>query len=756
MLKKLIKIVPSAIACAVLSLTALAGENWNDPNFAAGAKAEFSGEGASVPEGYVPPIIGNGSIVTSVDFLGKQIQRKYVSFFPEVVWAGRRSNIPNTSLITMGHFDDEISIDGKPLGAPQKWKQTLDTRRGLTECSVEYGAATVKTVAFVPYGTDMLVVKKSVLAKSPAAKSAEIKFSYRFADKDSPYPPFRTFMDEAAAKTFDNSATLFYTTYGYAVYNGRIGAASSAPAKVSTTKTDIVLDSHFDLANGAAESAYFISYADDFQKADAAATAQAHKKLVAEKGFDGILADHVASWEKFWGDEFVSIPDPKMQTAYQTGLYHLRTNCTKWSLPVTLFGHGAGWSGRFFGFDEMFAHSGAVSSGKFDVSVRTPNFRRALLPVAMQRTAHYDDNSFKKFGARYSWETLEDGAEGAPNPYGFWIDHVFHMANIANSCWKHYLYTGDKKFLEQTAYPVIRECAAFYYSHMLYKNEKGQTIFGKCTDIERLGPAVENAFMSSSGAIYNFEIAARAAAELGVDADYAAKLTAAAKALRESLPHNGEMYLPFAGCKEKSFVSITGLYPYTIFDKTEKKQVAALYDFMKNISKAGNMYPIGNKTCSWYLGILSSSLANIQDNTGPETMLSEAARNAGKFGETWEINEADLHRNPWFTTAAGSYVHALNQIFVNPRENGDIDIAVAAPKKWKNYKFELPSYGGAKIAGEVADGKFAKLEYAAGKNDSHKRTIVLPKYLVPADKAAKDWTEDGEFYRIPTNGNFKL
>lgn len=250
MLKKLIKIVPSAIACAVLSFTALAGENWNDPNFAAGAKAEFSGEGASVPEGYVPPIIGNGSIVTSVDFLGKQIQRKYVSFFPEVVWAGRRSNIPNTSLITMGHFDDEISIDGKPLGAPQKWKQTLDTRRGLTECSVEYGAATVKTVAFVPYGTDMLVVKKSVLAKSPAAKSAEIKFSYRFADKDSPYPPFRTFMDEAAAKTFDNSATLFYTTYGYAVYNGRIGAASSAPAKVSTTKTDIVLDSHFDLAKG--------------------------------------------------------------------------------------------------------------------------------------------------------------------------------------------------------------------------------------------------------------------------------------------------------------------------------------------------------------------------------------------------------------------------------------------------------------------------------------------------------------------------
>lgn len=78
--------------------------------------------------------------------------------------------------------------------------------------------------------------------------------------------------------------------------------------------------------------------------------------------------------------------------------------------------------------------------------------------------------------------------------------------------------------------------------------------------------------MSSCGAIYNFEIAARAAEILGVDSDYASKLLAAAKGLRASLPHDGEMYLPFEGCKEKSFVSITGLYPYTIFDESEKNK----------------------------------------------------------------------------------------------------------------------------------------------------------------------------------------
>ena len=49
-----------------------------------------TGKGDSYPEDYVPPFLGNGSISTSVDYLGKQVQRKYVTFYPEVVWAGRR------------------------------------------------------------------------------------------------------------------------------------------------------------------------------------------------------------------------------------------------------------------------------------------------------------------------------------------------------------------------------------------------------------------------------------------------------------------------------------------------------------------------------------------------------------------------------------------------------------------------------------------------------------------------------------------
>ena len=66
----------------------------------------------------------------------------------------------------------------------------------------------------------------------------------------------------------------------------------------------------------------------------------------------------------------------------------------------------------------------------------------------------------------------------------------------------------------------MKECALFLLSHMVY-NHGGRITIGKCTDIERLGPAVENAFLTSCGAIYSFETAAKAADILGVDAETA-------------------------------------------------------------------------------------------------------------------------------------------------------------------------------------------------------------------------------------------
>ncbi len=179
--------------------------------------------------------------------------------------------------------------------------------------------------------------------------------------------------------------------------------------------------------------------------------------------------------------------------------------------PVGIF--DTHWSGRYFGWDEMFCYQALVSSNRAELSRRCPEFRCAGLPRAIQRASHY--NQPGRYGARYPWEALEDGSE-AVGP-GFWMDHVFHLSNIALSAWFQYLYTEDLTYLATTGYPVLLECARYFLANVVYEVPEGHFFIGKVTDLERLGPARLNPYMTSCGAIYTLESAARAAAMLAVD-----------------------------------------------------------------------------------------------------------------------------------------------------------------------------------------------------------------------------------------------
>jgi hypothetical protein len=146
---------------------------------------------------------------------------------------------------------------------------------------------------------------------------------------------------------------------------------------------------------------------------------------------------------------------------------------------------------------------------------RCPDFRHRLLPVAEGRMG-----GDGQFGARWTWETLEDGlVEGAPQ--GMWLDHVFHMGTIARTAWMQYTYSGDRKYLEDCGFPILRGCARFFSKNIVYKDSKGNMYIGKCTDFERLGPGAEKPFMTTVGAVYALRCAADAASIIGAEGEEA-------------------------------------------------------------------------------------------------------------------------------------------------------------------------------------------------------------------------------------------
>ncbi|MCX6900216.1 MAG: hypothetical protein NT105_16150 [Verrucomicrobia bacterium] len=619
-----------------------------------------SGKASSIPQGYVPPLVSNGSLSMLVDYHGGQSQRAYSRMTPGIWWAGRRYGPPNDQLIPFGHFESELSVDGKRCATPATWTQTLDTKAAVVTCRNDYdNGLTVETAVLTPLAHDLVVVKKRFYATNASVRSVRMAFKYQFTPPGDENRPPRRVTGACAWSEVSKSAEFRYQADGHRPCDGIISIFSDKPVTAAINKQAVGLTSEITL-DGAkpVEVTTCLLFADSLDGKDYLERAAKLRELARQEGFDGLFAAHRKAWAAYWNESYVHVPDERLEKAYCTAQYHLRANATKWSFPVGIF--NTHWAGRFFGWDELFCYQALVSSNHRDIARRCPEFRFAGLQKALDRASHYGKPG--TYGARYPWEAMEDGSEAAPP--GFWMEHVFHISNIALSAWLQHLYTEDAAYLKNTGYPVIRECARFFLTNMVYEAPDGGMFIGKCTDLERLGPARQNPFMTSCGAIYTLEASAQAAALLKTDDAEAAAWKHAAAKLRESLPHDGNRYVPYTDCKEESVASLGGLFPYPLFDATDARQRNAVYHFVANGRASGNMYPVGQSVCAWYAGWMAAALAALGDKTEPIKLLDEAAAGAGCFGEMFEINEAKVSMHPWFSTASGNVVYALNQMLV--------------------------------------------------------------------------------------------
>jgi hypothetical protein len=687
------------------------------------------GAGSPPPAAYAPPMIANGSLCMQVDFRGGQTPRTWAKMVPGIFRAGRRHEPVGDAgkqLVPFGRFEHELAVAGKPAGEPAAWTQTLDTKAATTTCRNEHdGGLVVETTVFVPLDFDLVVVRKRLSTDRPLTGPARLAFRYVLAPPGETNRAPRRMTCESGWTEATASADFRFTLDAYQPCEGIISVFADRPVTASVTGQTAVLSADFAPAPGApAEITFFLSFADSLDGSDWALRAAGLRGRVRREGFDGLLDAHRRAWAAYWGESRVSVPDPSIQRAYCTAQYHLRANATRWSFPVGIF--PTHWAGKFFGWDETFCHQALIGSNHRDIARRCPEFRFAGLPKALQRASHYGRPG--RYGARYPWETLEDGAEGSPP--GFWMEHVFHISNIALSAWQQYLYTGDAAYLRNTGYPVVRECARFFVANMVYQKDDGGMFLGKCTDLERLGPSRERAFMTTCGAIYTLEAAAQAADRLGEDAPEAAEWRRVAAKLRDSLPHDGTKYVPYPGCTERSIAALGGIFPYPVFDADEERQRRAVLDFVAEGRASGNMYPVGDSVCAWYAGWMAAALAVLGEGAEAGKLLSEAAAGAGCFGELFEINEAKVSMRPWFSTASGNFVFALNQLLIQSRGD-EIRIAPAVPASWKDYAFTLPCHGDLVAEVVVAGGRLARLTLLPGPAaPESRRTLVVPKGLL--------------------------
>jgi len=99
---------------------------------------------------------------------------------------------------------------------------------------------------------------------------------------------------------------------------------------------------------------------------------------------------------------------------------------------------------------------------------------------------------------------------------------------LCQHLWEHYLYNGDKKFLADRAYPLMKESAIFFLAYLTKDPITGKLISGPSNSPEHgglvMGPTMDHQIIRAL-----FENTATATRILGIDPDLTAKLDAARK-----------------------------------------------------------------------------------------------------------------------------------------------------------------------------------------------------------------------------------
>lgn len=692
-------------------------------------KQYYSNEGRA---DYAPPILANGQLSLALDFMGTQSfqaseldqaeqsvncaqdkndhwrNRVYAS--SNIWWSGRRyiSTIQRF-LIPFGQL--HAQVEGL-ADRPAEWNQTLDTQgaRMLAQSLYE-GGEQIGVEAFVHHDMNLLAIRRRFRLN----EARTIRLDYRLADKKNPdeYPRYMQAVPTPDPLT--GGWRIHYRVIGQWDYEGVILVFADRPLTRRWEKNVFSLE-----GTAGQDLTLFVILRDNINEANYEEVAEAQAREALSKGYDGLYAQHAAQWERFYAESSVQLSDPGLMDVYRAAQYVMKAWTTPWSIPVGIC--DAFWEGKFFAYDEYFSYIGLLTGNHRDLAVRVPRFRREGLPLAVKRMSSKNVNE-----AHYMWETVETGEEAAIP--GFWYEHIFHMANISVGAWEYFCYTQDTDYLRETAWPVMRACSEFYLRHMVYRIEGGKTIIGRCTDWERLGSSVQNAYMTTCGVIRTLQVTAEAARRLDLEPEFIREATEIAAQLYEGLPNDGEKYVPHPDCEQKSIGVFGGMFPYRVQQEDNPLQRAAIEDYQKYEGTYGNMYAVGSGVSSWFAAWKGIAYARMHEPERAFSCLRQAAASQGCFGELFEINEANCIYRPWFTTANGIYLATVHNMLLQS-SLGSIDLLPGYAREEGDVSFTLPAEGDLLVHAAVRDGRLTELTLTRGERcPLQELSVRLPSWL---------------------------
>ncbi len=395
--------------------------------------------------------------------------------------------------------------------------------------------------------------------------------------------------------------------------------------------------------------------------------------FAALEGADRLMQKHRDAWQELWdtGNIFVE-GDPDTERDIRFALYHLYSFAregTAFSLsPMGL--SGLGYNGHVFWDTELWMYPPLL--------MLQPDIAKSLLEYRFQRLAAAKQNAFAHGyqGAMFPWESADDGSEDTP-VWALTGPFQHHITGcIAWAHWKYYEVSGDKQWLAEKGWPVIKSAAEFWASRV---DRRGPGAY----DIDNVIGAnewqenIDNNAFTNGMAITTLQYATSAALVLGYapDPDW--------KHVADNIPI---LKFPDGTTREnRAYDGVdikqadVNLLAYPIGLITDPMQVKKDLDYY-----TPRMSKEGPAMGSAILSILYNQLG---DTRRAEEIFA-ASYKPNEVPPFGVISETAGGTNPYFATGAGGMLQAVLAGFGGLRitDNGIIQRKSGIPEKWKTLR----------------------------------------------------------------------
>jgi protein-glucosylgalactosylhydroxylysine glucosidase len=175
-----------------------------------------------------------------------------------------------------------------------------------------------------------------------------------------------------------------------------------------------------------------------------------------------LLMRHKQAWADLWESDIIIDGDLEAQKAVRSAMYHLYSfvrEGTAYSLsPMGL--SGLGYNGHVFWDTELWMYPALLALH--------PELAKSTLEYRYQRMEPARQNAFSHGykGVMFPWESDHSGQETCPvwALTGPFQHHI--TGDVGWAHWKYYQATGDKQWLTDRGYPMLKEVADFWASRV--------------------------------------------------------------------------------------------------------------------------------------------------------------------------------------------------------------------------------------------------------------------------------------------------